>query len=305
VTAAPTAAPPGPFVLQNMPVVHLHHQVANIMPGQWPAEFCVDMKLTAPEGNTPERERCIALLGGNKTCGSFFIFINDINEVGMGVRCETGGSNGDSPLLNDDGGLDSNTEHYLQFCYNTHTGNASIWRENQLRVSSKKKWNFERTGFVSVFVGSHVLESQAEGLFEEDKAKLLSLKIQEGFPTPTTTTPPPTTTPDREEVDVSQNGPTDEEARVIDSTMRRRATTTKPWWRHMHHKDTGNLTDIVLNKTVHIIDEITTITTYDGNKTESHAHVVRLKGALVNGSFPHNFTTHSTSSAVSSKVISL
>jgi len=164
------ATPSGPFALARVhhgPVRHMHHRLATITPEQWPKNFCILVKLIAPHIRTQQKERCIAILGGDKTCGSFYIFLNDANEPGMGVRCEKGGSSGDKPLLAVGEMLAAHKEQSLQFCYDTQSGNASIWKGNQLGVTDKRRWNFQRSGLVSIFVGSHVVDSFAQALYEE------------------------------------------------------------------------------------------------------------------------------------------
>lgn len=305
--------PPGPFVLRQKPVIHMHHQLTTIVPEQWPPNFCVNIKMDAPLGNTPERRRCIVLFGGgeNSSCGLFNIYINDINEVGMGERCKNDLHSAEGPLLNDDGGLASNTTHSLKFCYNTLTGAANIWKEGKMMVSGVKRWNFTRRGFVSVFVGSHVLESVAEGLFEEDKATLYELSFTDNSTTPTTTVGPsfsttaeafptvtvtfPSTTP-LEEVDVNQTNVTAEEAgivaRIIGEMKKRKTTTPKPRWNRTHHFEQGNLTATTDNTTVVTHDVRTVVTDSETATRHARSHIFSMPGAPAANSSAHNVTIH-------------
>jgi len=234
------------FVLNNGSVKDIKQQVQTISPDEWPASFCVNMNFRVPQIDTEENFRCIALLGGHNTCGSFYLFLSDDNEVGMGVRCETGASGNkshdDGPLLNEGEGLETNKTYFLQFCYNTGTQEASIWQDKQLAVSSQKKWEFERTGFVSVFVGSHNPKSMSEALYEEDKAELLDLYFSNG---PTTTT----------------------------------TTTTTKWFNRTHEDKVVNTTESVDNVTLVSHDEVTTVKTTVDTVTTVQKHIIKIPGA--------------------------
>lgn len=273
------------------PVLHMHHQIANIRLGQWPSNFCLGMNFIAPEGNTPEHDRCIVLFGGNETCGSFYVYLNEFNEPGMGVRCEDGTTgNGEGPLLAEHA-LTSNTEHNLYFCYDNATKNASIWRDHKMEVSSTKTWHFHREGWVSVFVGSHVPDSVSEGLYEEDKAKLLELFLQDvSITTSTTTTTtlaplelemiPPTTT--YEEVDM-EDTPDSETTPLISQKIIWMTTTPKPHWDRTHHLEILNTSDTVDVKNVTVRTEITTVTDYDVFTNDTAQHNISIPGGNKTG----------------------
>jgi len=273
-----TLAPGVMYVLPRTPVIHIGHQVSTITPDQWPDSFCVSMSFVAPRSTMPEAERCIALLGGNKTCGSFFIYINDVNEVGMGVRCETG-AHTNNGLLKINGGLESGISSKLKFCYNMPTGNASIYRFGELEVSANRQWTFERDGKVSVFVGSHVFDVLPEALYEEDDAKLESLVIEDNRAdtTWTTTTVMTTPRPHYEEVDMNATAPTDQDAIIIAQQRRRVVhTTPAPHWDNTHHDDRGNITKTLDNKSRVLHDEITTVTSSDTTRTETQSRVISV-----------------------------
>lgn len=68
------ATPSGPFALAHVhhgPVRHMHHQLASITPEQWPPNFCVHVKLVAPDLNTPKKNGALLFSGATKHAAAF------------------------------------------------------------------------------------------------------------------------------------------------------------------------------------------------------------------------------------------
>jgi hypothetical protein len=179
------------------PVVNFTHKIATINELQWPENFCVNMDFLAPIMDRIQKERCIVLLGGREDhCGLFNIYIDERNQVGMGMTCqgddETYATTGDSPLITrwENNSIVAGHLYNLSFCYDTTTGAASIWESGKLYIRGRKVWNFPRKGYVSVFVGSHVSTIGGfaiHALNWEDSAKLYQIYITENATTTTTT----------------------------------------------------------------------------------------------------------------------
>jgi hypothetical protein len=294
--------PPGPFVLQNTPYTRIRHQVASISPQQWPHNFCVNMNFTGPQIDTTEHQRCIAMFGGHESCGSFYMFLDDDNEPGMGVRCAKGGPLGDLPLSGGNSSHESavatNTTYFLQFCYNADTKEAGIWKDHERVAHGKKRWNFQRKGYVSIFVGTHVEMDFAEAFEQEDQAKLLNLSFSDYNSTETTTAAPSTTTTAAptpnpiQEVDLNETDVTDEEKPFQPLWP---TPTPEPWWNETHHRHILNVTNSLTNKTYVIRDEITTVTEKTIHTITKHTDTIRTPGT---DAFGHNITIELNSTSV-------
>jgi len=136
-----------PFVLQNVPRTAAATRTATITSQEWPQDFCIDVVINTPATTTGVR--CIALIGGNETCGNFEIYFNDTNRVGMGVSCDAGSS------LETVAGVTAGI-HTYQFCYAKIEGLASISVDGtQVTSDDDLDWDLPTNGSVSVLVGSH------------------------------------------------------------------------------------------------------------------------------------------------------
>lgn len=164
--------------------------VNSITKEQWPSDFCVNVKVQAPDASDDSQPiKGLALLGGTADapdgdgkgrCGYFYLCFLPGNAPAMGVQCDGGGS--DTPL-GAGKNLTSFTDHDISFCYSTASQEAFISIDKVLVASARKNFVFPREGQVSVLTGSH------SGEFEQtDGVKLTSLGVVLLLPPPTTTT---------------------------------------------------------------------------------------------------------------------
>mmetsp|Transcript_798 Transcript_798/g.1324 ORF Transcript_798/g.1324 Transcript_798/m.1324 type:complete len:653 (-) Transcript_798:46-2004(-) len=179
---------PSLFHLPNTPRVIIDQQTAEFVSPdgsdntpEWPEDFCISVNITAPSVQSGRRE--IGLFGsddsGTGRCNSFAIFFDNRNVVGMGGTCQTGGggagANSD-PLLTT---VSLTGTHFISFCYAKQEGKASIIVDGQVATNDDRIWTYQRTGFVTIFGGSHIPGSNFEELQE---ATLWSLDIVECTP---------------------------------------------------------------------------------------------------------------------------
>jgi hypothetical protein len=176
------------FSMPSLPASAIVQDGATLTEYEWPANFCVNVEIEAPDvTDTSESIKAIALLGGKTAaeggtgkCNYFFICFTSTNGVAMGVQCNGGGS--DAPLGTSQN-LTSGEKYDLRFCYDEGTTKASIYIDNVLAAARNKDFVFPRTGSVSLLVGSHDSDVElTEGV------TMTSLTIAELTTTTTTTT---------------------------------------------------------------------------------------------------------------------
>jgi len=175
VTTTVTRNPDAPirFHLPNTPRIAIDQRTAEISDTMWPEDFCVSVNISAP--SVQAGSRTIALFGGDARCDSFAIFFADKNIVGMGGSCETQGPA--APLVTSasvGGG-----SHFISFCYAQQEGKASIIVDGQVVENDDRTWSYQRSGFVTVFGGSHVVGDTYQELQE---ATLWSMDMVECTP---------------------------------------------------------------------------------------------------------------------------
>lgn len=248
-------------------------------------------------------ERCILLLGGDDSDGSFNIYIDEFDQVGMGVMGqgdpEETDTEGTGPLETrfENNSIKAGHLCNLSFCYNTINGDASIWEDEQLYVSGKKIWDFPRRGKVSVFVGSHTVSdgTPKQALFPEDKAELYQIYITEGTTTTTSTTPLPmwlatSSEPNWEEVDVDAMESSKGSKWVMERTTTTTSTTTTSTTTtttttilpHLH-QFADNATIKTVNRTVETVTDRTVVTETVDGKSKSTKQVVTMPDAVQEG----------------------
>jgi hypothetical protein len=274
---------------------------------QWPENFCVNVKLVVPlidraieSRLTPER--CILLLGGDDSDGLFNIYIDELNQVGMGIMGqgdpEETSTDGIGPLETrfENNSIQPGHLSNLSFCYDTVHGDASIWEDQQLYISGKKIWNFPRKGKVSVFVGSHTVSEDGtvkQALFPEDEAKLYQIRITDNSAT-TTSTPSPlwaaTHKEDWQEVNVNASEDTKGSKFVmartttttLTTTTSTTTTTTTTILPHLH-QFADNATIEIVNRTVETVTDKTVVTETVDADSKSAKQVVTVADAIKEG----------------------
>lgn len=313
------------YEMKGLPVKKTTQRIETIRESQWPQNFCVHMRLKAPklgpsalalDLRDPESSpRSIVMLGGHRTCGSFQIIIDDVNNVGMGVRCEKGLKDPQSaPLLlntsDDSEILEEGRNYSLRFCYDIPKSSALIYKDGVLAASGRRNWHFAREGLVSAFVGTHVLMKFPEQLEEDAELQYLSIEDNSQGTTPTTTTlappvapatttgwfermwsttprpPVPTAAPIVEVPTDDLVVPDDDSAKRI-AAMRRRATTPAPHWDKTHHNETWYLLNTTTNHTKILRTEITTVTSGDKVTVTTDSHIIDVPDQKYGKKWPY------------------
>lgn len=182
------------FTMTGLPSTTMVQEGADITQAQWPAYFCVNVNIEAPDvSETDTPIKAIALMGGageaqsgTGKCGYFMICFITGNKLAMGVQCQGGGSD---PPLGTDMSLTSFTTHDLSFCYDSTTSQATISIDGVVNATATRKFEFPRQGKVTVLAGSH--DSDVELL---EGVTLSSLTMSDMAVTTTTTTTTTTVT---------------------------------------------------------------------------------------------------------------
>lgn len=265
--------PDGPWGLATTPISNWEPEAGTITEIKWPSNFCLDMAFRIPMIETPFAYRTIALVGGeqNSSCGDFYIFLNDANEIGMGVECD--GGNSSPPLMHPDI-MVTFQRHNFRFCYDTEHWHARIWEDDSLKIEAPKIWNFPRHGYVSVFAGVHNEIDWNNSLIKHDGAELYSMEMWENTTTTTTTTtitttittatiPTTTTYPPIVIITLATSTSTSSTTTTITTTTWASSTSTttsatRPWIEY-HHNDT-NMSNVTVNVTKIIRTVVRTIT---------------------------------------------
>jgi hypothetical protein len=174
-TTSVTRDPDAPilFTLPNTPRIAIDQRTAEINEAMWPEDFCVSINITTPSVQTDIRT--IGLFGGDARCDSFAVFFADANTVGMGSSCETDGPA--APLVTN-ASIGSGS-HFISFCYAQQEGKASIIVDGQVMENDDRTWSYQRSGFVTVFGGSHTVGDKYRELQE---ATLWSMEMVECTP---------------------------------------------------------------------------------------------------------------------------
>jgi hypothetical protein len=289
-------------------VTNFTHNLTTINEEQWPENFCVNMKLVAPVVNREIEhrhppERCILLLGGDDSDGSFNIYIDEFDQVGMGVMGqgdpEELATDGIGPLETrfDNNSIQAGHLYNLSFCYDTINGDASIWEDQKLYISGKKIWDFPRRGQVSAFVGSHTVGEDGtlkQALLPEDEAQLYEIHISQGTTTTTSSSTfamaAATTSENWEEVNVNAAEETKGSKFVMEgtttttstSTTSTSTTTTTTVLPHLH-QFADNATIKIVNKTVETVTDRTVVTETTDGDSKSTKEVVSMPKAVQDG----------------------